>query len=413
MKVLFQELKKLFRPWPTVLAIALWLAYCIGSSLGGGYGTLYTMMHTEHYPEHYTVNDNAYSVELQFTDMLLKEYGPSIEREELPRMQDHLDRMAQQILDAAAEDEVFRSCHITLNSDLALNDPEYSQQPITEEMDTSSDNFGPYQNEYNYFYILSYNYGQLKFDTMDEPVYFAQALQELIPQLTEKAARSTDETLYFVMNDTLLWHLGDLLFPICVAVIIGILCLIPPYAVLENRSRTPQLLCSTRTGRSVLRYRIGAAAVCSLLCSGAGVLTFGLRLAGLDLERYYDIPIRDALSPQINLPETFSYDITYLELAIFLCGFLALAGLAITLLTSLVIFHQRNIITALITGIPGALLEGLLWIWCTFSPGVFDRSAATQKSLFSLSMLLGLLLLFLTLFLTMAALYHAKRKEVM
>lgn len=379
MAVFVQELKKLFRPRLMVIALVLWLALSFVLSFQD-YGTLYKTMHTENYPAHYSfIDSSAYSLNLQFTDMLQEEYGPSIEQEELPGMQAQLNRMTQQILDAAAEDEVFRSCHITINSDLTLNDPEYSQQPITEEMDTSSDSFDPYQNEYNYFYILSYNYGQLKFNTMDEPVYFAQALQELIPQLTEKAARSTDETLYFVMNDTLLWYLGDLLFPICVAVIIGILCMIPPYAVLENRSRTPQLLYSTKTGRRILGYRFGAVAAGSLLCAGVGVLTFAILLIPLDLEPYYHTPIRDVLSPQLNPPGTFARDITYLELLIFLCIFLVLAGLIITLLTTLAVFHQRNIVTAMITTIPGIVLEFALALH--YTSGVFSGTLSETGSL--------------------------------
>lgn len=378
MAVFAQELKKLFRPRLMVIALVLWLALSFVLSFRD-YGTLYTMTHTENYPAHYSFsNSSAYSVELQFTDMLLEEYGPSIEREELPRMQAQLDRMTQQILDAAAKDAVFQRYHITVNPDLSYNEPEYSAPLITDEADTSSE-FGPYQSEEDYYYVLAYRDGQLKFASMDEPVYFAQALRDLIPLLTEKAARTGEDSLYYVMSNTLLYHLSELLFPVCAAVIAGLICLTMPYAILENKSRTPQLLCSTKTGRRIRRFRFGAVAAGSLLCAGVGVLTFAILLIPLDLEPYYHTPIRDVLSPQLNPPGTFARDITYLELLIFLCIFLPLAGLIITLLTTLAVFHQRNIVTAMITTIPGIVLEFALALH--YTSGVFSGTLSETGSL--------------------------------
>lgn len=411
MAVFAQELKKLFRPRLMVIALVLWLALSFFLSFRD-YGTLYTMTHTENYPAHCTVYDSEYSVELQFTDMMLEEYGPSIEREELPRMQAQLDRMTQQILDAAAKDEVFQRYHITVNPDLSYNKPEYSAPPITDEADTSS-NVGPYQSEEDYYYVLAYRDGQLKFDSMDEPVYFAQALRDLIPLLTEKAARTGEDSLYYVMSNTLLYHLSELLFPVCAAVIAGLICLIPPYAILENKSRTPQLLYSTKTGRRILGYRFGAVAAGSLLCAGVGVLTFAILLIPLDLEPYYHTPIRDVLSPQLNPPGTFARDITYLELLIFLCIFLALAGLIITLLTTLAVFHQRNIITAMITTIPGIVLEFALALH--YTSGVFSGTLSETGSLKQIVQepltLLGLLA-FALLLSASISFCSARRKEI-
>lgn len=427
MRLFLQELKKFFQLWPTTLAIALWLVYCVWSSLGGGYSALYKTMHTEDYPAHYTGNDTEYSVELQFTDMLLEEYSPSIEREELPRMQAELDRMTQQILDAAAKDEVFQRYHITVNPDLTYNEPEYSAPPIMDETDTSS-SFAPYQSEEDYYYVLSYRDGELKFDTMDEPVYFAQALQDLIPLLTEKAAHTTDEALYFVMSDTILYHLSELLMPVCVAVIVGMVCLTLPYAILENQNRTPQLLCSTKTGRWVLGYRFGTVSAGSLLCSGVGILVFFTRLIPLELERYYHIPIRDALSAtygqsvlmgemqsyseQFLSSNGFAHNITLLELFVLLCAFLVFGGWILTLLTASIAFHQRNIITAMITGLPGVILEILLFLWCAFSSGWFETPETIQGWLLPPFILLGILLL-ITLLVIAAEVHRIKRKEVM
>lgn len=411
MRILLQELKKLFRPRLMVIALVLWLALSFVLSFRD-YGTLYTMMHTENYPAHYTVYGSEYSVELQFTDMLLEEYGPSIEREELPRMQAQLDRMTQQILDAAAKDEVFQRYHITVNPDLSYNEPEYSAPPITDEADTAS-NVGPYQSEEDYYYVLAYRDGQLKFDSMDEPVYFAQALRDLIPLLTEKAARTGEDSLYYVMSNTLLYHLRELLFPVCAVAIAGLICLIPTYAILENKSRTPQLLCSTKTGRRILGYRFGAVAAGSLLCAGVGVLTFAILLIPLDLEPYYHTPIRDVLSPQLNPPGTFARDITYLELLIFLCIFLALAGLIITLLTTLAVFYQRNIVTAMITVIPGIVLEFALALH--YTSGVFSGTLSETGSLKQIVqeplILLGLLA-FALLLSASISFCSARRKEI-
>lgn len=413
MAVFVQELKKLFRPRLMVIALVLWLALSFVLSFQD-YGTLYKTMHTENYPAHYSfIDSSAYSLNLQFTDMLQEEYGPSIEQEELPGMQAQLNRMTQQILDAAARDEVFQRYHITVNPDLTCNVPGYSSPPITDETDTSS-GFAPYQSEEDYYYVGGFLSGRLRFDSMDEPVYFAQALRDLIPLLTEKAALTGEDSLYYVMSDTLLYHLSELLFPVCAAAIAGLICLIPPYAILENKSRTPQLLYSTKTGRRILGYRFGAVTAGSLLCAGVGVLTFAILLIPLDLEPYYHTPIRDVLSPQLNPPGTFARDITYLELLIFLCIFLALAGLIITLLTTLAVFHQRNIVTAMITTIPGIVLEFALALH--YTSGVFSGTLSETGSLKQIVqeplILLGLLT-FVLLFSMSSAFYSNKRKEVM
>ena len=90
MRLIINELKKIFKPQSLLIAVLIFLFLCLVFP-----GTLRedisltVKFDSENYPEQIPLDVSVYSVELKFNDMLLKKYGNSIDSTELPLVKNH------------------------------------------------------------------------------------------------------------------------------------------------------------------------------------------------------------------------------------------------------------------------------------------------------------------------------------
>lgn len=369
MRLLLQELKKLFRPQYLVAAVVLIFLGCFTSYIG--FGSMRIQAHTDIYPQEIPMDSN-YSMELLFKDTLLKKYGPTIEKSELPLLRAQYERLGEQVRRAVESDEILSRCggHLMENFELAMplqtSEGEGAATPAWSDADQA--------------YILRYINGQLQFPGTDAPVYFVQHLYHLLPELETDAQNiSEEDTVYTVMSTTLLDNLVECLHPVLLSGLCS-LFLIVPYGILENRRGTAPILYASRYGRRTDRFRLLAIAVCVLLFLAMGLLHSALIFDSWDVDCYYGATIDSAMMEIKNstlyshfewsdvqlhgmrlIKQTAYSGITFLQLYIQLCSALVLAFLALALILSTVVSSMRNIFSASITALPVAVLGYLFF----------------------------------------------------
>lgn len=366
MRILLQELKKLFRPGYLAVAIVFFLFWGFFLSYDS-FTQSSSQAHTDSYPDDIPI-DSHYSMELLFTDALLEAYGPTIEKSELPRLREQYERLGSQIRRAAESDKILLKNGSYLTNDFMIT--QTTPAPL-EDSTGNTPQLPDSEQEYHYRFIN----GQLQLPGTDAPVYFVQRLYHTLPVWENAAQNLSDhETVYNILSTTLVSNLVACLYPIILAGLCS-LFLIVPYGILENQRGTASLLYASKRGRKIERLRLWNIAACALLFLAVGIFFSAIMFGSWDVERYYDSSI-DSVMMEIKFPglyddlglantRPFSMEIlqqsaysgmTFLQLYTGLCAALVLAILAIVLIAGTLISHMRNIIAAFLAAVPFAIL---------------------------------------------------------
>lgn len=360
MRLFLQEFKKLFRPGYLAVAVICFLFWGFFTSYRF-FPAMSSQAHTDSYPEDIPM-DAYYSMELLFKDALLKEYGPTIEKSELPRLREQYEHLSSQIRRAAESDKILIKNESYLTDDFMLCTPAIPENGTSDRSQLSES-----EQEYHDRFLN----GQLQFPGTDAPVYFVQQLYRLLPQL-EKAAKnlSDSETVYTILSTTLVSNLIDCLYPIFLAGMCS-LFLIVPYAILENQRGTVSLLYSSRYGRKTEHFRLWSIAACALMFLAVGIFFSAIMFGSWDVERYYSSSIDSVMmeikfnalydnfgrEPDVQLLQQSAYSgMTFLQLYINLCAALVPAIISLVLITGTILSHIRNIVTAFTVAVPFAIL---------------------------------------------------------
>lgn len=381
MELFLQELKKMRRA--QYLAIAGVFLLVFGYLLFfRDFGILYTRTHTESYPQEIPLDpETKYSMELLFQDSLLEQYGSAIETYELPGFRDRYERLKEQIIRAAEEDEVFRRTGTRLEvipvpdertgeMREELHFSTYQAPPLEVEEEGVTGSPQPVRSDADEEYCLRCVNGQMQFPGTDAPVYFLFAMQDMLPGLEDAAqdAASDGDVLYTVMSSTLIRDLWTCLIPILLTALAA-LFLIVPYGILENQRGTYPLLYASRAGRRTEQRRLATMAACALGLIALGVALSAAMFASWGVERYYDAPIDGAMASVRQLETALPIagtahgytGMSYLGLYLRLCVLLGAGGTILALLAGLIASRMRNIITALLAALPVALLMILFY----------------------------------------------------
>lgn len=360
MRLFLQEFKKFFRPGYLAVAVICFLFWGFFTSYRF-FPAMISQAHTDSYPEDIPI-DAHYSMELLFKDALLEEYGPTLEKSELPRLREQYEQLGSQIRRAAESDEILMKNGGYLEDDFTL-----SGLVITENGNDDMPQFSESEQEYRH----RFTNGQLQLPGTDAPVYFVQRLYDMLPQL-EKAAQnlSDNETVYTILSTTLVSNLIDCLYPIFLAGMCS-LFLIVPYAILENQRGTVSLLYSSRRGRRIEHLRLWSIAACALMFLAVGIFFSAIMFGSWDVERYYSSSIDSVMmeikfnalydnfgrEPDVQLLQQSAYSgMTFLQLYINLCAALVPAIISLVLITGTILSHIRNIVTAFTVAVPFAIL---------------------------------------------------------
>lgn len=332
MSVFAQELKKLFR-------LRLSIAYCLAFTgllivltVSNYASFIYPITH-QPVPQPNVPESVTYALgssELLFTDMLLKEYGTTIEKSDLPRFREQTEQFCNQLRKAVQRDSQLQDAHMVLDDNWHI---QHAPEPETNKGDIS------HTSDYT-SYVGSYISGDIQLIGTDYPVAFAGMMQELL-QTLEEAANTESTVLYRVsIPSSLTSEIANLLMPVLYTALCGLALLIP-YAILENRSHTPQVLCTSRIGRKIYYYRIGALGTGACTITAIGIVCSVILLNLMDIERYY--PLAASTNDEAFSAYTGS---TFLGLFIQLALFTGIACLISTLIAVLIASHLHNIVTA-------------------------------------------------------------------
>lgn len=381
MAVFAQELKKLFRPQYVAIALVVFIVSS-GFYAVPGFHYNYPVTHQPQPQSNATEAVFYDSCDVLFTDMLLTEYGPAIEKSELPRFREQTERFFTQVREAVKNDTKLQDAHMRLNDDYQIiPDFDFYDGPDMEKEHEYMDN--PY--------ISACLYGNIQLPGTDYPLGFAYKMHLLLTGLESASAATSgqEDVLYHVTSFEFIREMSYALLPILFASLCSILVIVP-YGILENRSRTLPLLCSTRTGRKLERKRLGAALICVLCFVAVGAALAVVQFTSWDMDAYYATVADDGIYEANGLSLDFRGKIggfsdespiayggsTFLGLFIQLFIFSVISGIICPLLALLIAFHLRNRVTAFTASLLPALLEFGIFSLDVFRPtggsGIFS-----------------------------------------
>lgn len=363
MELFFQELKKMRRPQYLVISLLLLALFC------GFFSFLYFGDNLKiTHADSSTLADSRNGIpaaELQFTDMLLERYGPSIEREELNSVRKQSEAFREQLNRALAEDRILRECGLTSVETLSViqNSPILFMGEFSEDPGTNA-------------YIKRCIRGNCQLPGTDYPILFAYQFENLLAGM-EKAAEAdpnSDQPLFYVAPDQFVTLIPEAVLPILAAALCSAVILVP-YGILENSRHTLPLLCSTKAGRRMERRRLGAVIACILLMTALGILLSVIHFTSWDLGRYYPCIVDNAMmngATHNGLYDGRSYfnfvypyvgqGITFLGLYLRMAAAAAVAGISCALTAGLISFYQRNIITGYLAALV-PIAVGVLFLY--------------------------------------------------
>lgn len=418
MRLLLQELKKLFRPRYGAIAIALLILLCgffTASNFYYRYQDAHQVQPQPNAPEAVIYD----SYDLLFTDMLLAEYGDTIELEEVSRFQAQTERFCDQARAAVQADTHIQEAHMVLNDSYQLL-PDFDFYTDIGETGIFIDD--PY--------LWACTLGTIQLPGTDYPLGFAEKMLPLLAGLEAAAATASaeDSVLYHVTSPLFIREMGNALMPVLFASLCSILLLVP-YGILENRSHTMPLLCATRTGRRLEGRRIAAAFGCVLCFVAIGAALAVSQFAAWDLNAYYPTTVDDGIleangfllsapttaGPMGTAPVVYGGS-TFLGLFVQLFLFAVISGIVCPMLAVFAAFYLRNIITAFTAALPAVLLAIGLFFTYVVRPVGGSGFFASGKLHFSFQGEPWAVLAGLTLLLIAAAaahLIHTKRCEIL
>lgn len=367
MRLFLQELKKLLRP-QYVAAFLVLLSILCGYFIIPNFYYCYQDAHQKQ-PQLNTPEAVIYdSYELLFTDMLLEEYGETIEKSELPHFREQTERFLAQVREVVENDAHLQDAHMILNGDYQLI-PDPNDDTIAEEEVPASMN-DPY--------VHACVFGIVQLPGTDYPLGFAHEMQTLLAGLEDISAKEEgDPVLYRVTSPLFIREMGNTMLPVLFTSLCSILLLVP-YGILENRRHTLPMLYATRTGRQITRKRLGIALVCVLCFVAAGAALAIFQFTAWDLDSYYPTTVDDGIYEATGFSlasrghmegswtgEPVSYGgSTFLGLFFQLLLFSIVSGIICPMLAALISFQLRNRITASIVSLLPALMElGLFFLY--------------------------------------------------
>lgn len=296
---------------------------------------------TESYPEQIPLDTSAYSVELKFNDMLLKNYGNSIGSTELPLVRNQFEAFAKQLKTAAENDGILKRNGIELNDDLLFCS--IYDSPDTHEI-----------SEADQQYIWECTNGVRQLANTDYPVYFAGALKNIVNYMENYS--ESDTPVYNVLSNTVVSGIKTNLQIILWATISAVF-LVVPYMTEENRSRIELFEYTSKTGRSSYLNKIFAVIIASICTTGTGAVCSALILHRWNLSRYYHSNISTLLFIDKNIGYSEFLNKCYSECSLIQIYFYLLTGLlifciSVISLAAAVSYRFDNIISAFAVALP-------------------------------------------------------------
>ena len=268
--MIFQELKKVFRPKYCLIALAILMVLCARVPRQQAAAVKYAR--TDAYPERFFIYD-GYSVDILFQDFLLQTYGKTVMSDVVPDLEQRREALLTQIQASADQDPVLQRCGTFFDRETAQFCGKNPDQSLSEE---------------DQIYLFSCINGQLRLDGTDYPVGFLSAMDSVLEQLRQNGS-------YQVLGSDLLSLLRRNLGIVTAFSLAG-LALVIPYGVSEARSGMVRLAYTTKRGRRSYTDKLLTIFVTGVGITFLGVLLAILLFSGLGVRRFWDCRILDAMA---------------------------------------------------------------------------------------------------------------------
>ena len=344
MKVLSQEMKKVFRPGNCLIALAVLVALSV--FVPGQQAKTVLRMHTNDYPEQFGIYDD-YSVDVRFEDHLLEVYGGVITEADREDLKTRLETLEEQLIRAAKTDEILLRIGTFYEKGLGF----VGARSYEDEID-----------EGDQIYEWGCINGQVKLEGMDHQIGFVDRYRQVLDVLTQ-------DGIYHVLGVepfAAIYHNLRIL----VTFVYAGMSLIIVYCNSEVRSRTERLAYTTKTGRSVYLKKVAASTFAGCLVTLLGTAVAILLFSQWEIQRYYNAVIDSGLSlVKTHITgngsisrEKLCYGITFFELYIMLIGMLWLGSLSIFPLVSVICLRARYAVSAIALVLPVFWLVEMFWL---------------------------------------------------
>ena len=351
MRLLFQEIKKIFRPGRCLIALAVLLILCRNLPLAQSRAML--VLHTENYPEHITIDD-VYSVHQLFQDHLLEDFGSIITPEAIPELESRILHLEAQLLEASSKDPILLRVGMRYDPERGDFTPRLGSTTDEEES-----------------YLWSYINGQTQPEGMDAPIFFIYGYRNVLDIL------STQSVYHPLGHDLLRLLPSNLNIPIYFTHGAGVLLLL--YGVGESRSGTEALAFSTKAGRRALSRKLLAAILAGFTVALSGTLLAFFLFSRWQLQRYYGSVIDTALF--LNLSQIppdvakLNYGTTFLYTYIVLLCVQLIGSTGYFALVTTISLHTRYHVTAIAACLPLPVLVRFYIYHCRELDRGFDPPA--------------------------------------
>lgn len=324
--MIFQELKKVFRPKYCLIALAILMVLCARVPRQQAAAVKYAR--TDAYPERFFIYD-GYSVDILFQDFLLQTYGKTVMSDAVPDLEQRREALLTQIQASAYQDPVLQRCGTFFDRETAQFCGTNPDQSLSEE---------------DQIYLFSCINGQLRLDGTDYPVGFLSAMDSVLEQLRQNGS-------YQVLGSDLLSLLRRNLGIVTAFSLAG-LALVIPYGVSEARSGMVRLAYTTKRGRRSYTDKLLTIFVTGVGITFLGVLLAILLFSGLGVRRFWDCRILDAMAALKEQAVPSYAGMTFLGYYAFQLLSLFLVNSAAVLLAGLISLHLRNPVSALACCLP-------------------------------------------------------------
>lgn len=354
MKVLLYEIRKIFRP--SVIAIALVL-YVLAGTLIGPLATIdyeYNSYNGEYGFDYSLRGGGGKRSEMVVKDMLMELYGISLEGEELYDFIEFFTQYSENLDKAVSENEYCKKFGITCADDLVLS----SYDILGEEYYVKDeDGFIEQLKEDEYSRFFDYAmYHEFEYEGKKYIPNIESWLQSCMYHIEAGFEQSGEDYVYYIFDTGIVSSLGmSLPILFCASMACAMIAVIP-YGVREIRSSMADIQNSSKTGRKIYLYKIGAVLISSAIFMAAGVAVGLVYYECLGVDRF-DNTMLDSYYGEFNslfaekLNKVYS-QITVSDLIKFFSVAVFVLGIVLCVAVHIVSEKCNNSITAAAACIP-------------------------------------------------------------
>lgn len=348
MKILFYEIKKIFRPSVLIIMFAVYL----GVSVTGVFINAQSKKNSFNPESADDCADFAQFAEVVIADYMLEHYGYSVEGNEIYDFLEYQQGYESNLDKAVSANEYCEKFGVTTAHEL-----NYAPGILGEEYYTFDENGYVLEqiktDEYSEFFDKAYSMGF----SYDGEVYYPPIsgfLLDKAANLEKSLAQYGDNYTYYVYNSDLCYVIGYDMYQLLFVAVICVMIMIIPYGITEKRSNVKKMQYSSKTGRNIYFYKTAAVIISSAVMIALFVGVAMLYYNYLGAEKY-NLTMLDTYYLQNRAysdSAVYYLGISVKNLLSDMCVLTLAVGVCLCVFVNIICSKCRNPITALAACLP-------------------------------------------------------------